>query len=616
MSMPKASLETLKGLFVDKPEALKVFDLESLESQFLKEKLRNNSELFSGAVNLWVTGRTGSGKTSLGNSLLDSDVMKSNGFQDCTDFIGYFQLTSNLRFWDTPGICSNINYENINRTVLMMEQIPGNKFSNPPVVTLKDSDLLLKKDFSNCVSPGNKPEEENVMVEKWRSLMQKEDIQPDVILYVMAPHMKFLDPDRQYLGELLETWKSLKESGNCIVIPILNVFRKDDGTIVPTHQEMTYARREIPEVYKAVFGTDTFPPVIEINSKTGEGIPKITEIICQIIPSAKIGNLGTVLKDDLKQYAQKERENRYLKTLSLISGRLTRYTVDKNIDGQSLLQSAASAICAYGVMTFKGLDAIEDIKAQLDSVVEQVKQVQGARREDITTKEDVKGTKDITRIEPTEQEVEVEYTEWRPEEKTETIEEEVDVPVERTSFLPQTVEVPGIVDVTYSRSWLGKLWTGEDTYKKKELGKVEEVVIVPHQYIDYEKQTREKNVTKTEWIQEKKKKIETRIVGYKEEIVDTVEVVVTQVNKVVGTKYLAGGYPAIKFLLGLGLGIQKFCSNPAGATWEKSIQQSEILIESQLSPLKSRIEELVEDPEGENKLIELLEKTLEKIKFS
>lgn len=411
------------------------------------------------------------------------------------------------------------------------------------------------------------------------------------------------------MGELLETWKSLKESGKCIVIPILNVFKKDDGTIVPTHQEMTYARREIPEVYKAVFDTDSFPPVIEINSKTGEGIPEITEIICKIIPSAKIGNLGTVLKDDLKQYAQKERENRYYKTLSLISGRLTRYTVDKNIDGQSLLQSAASAICAYGVMTFKSLDAIEDIKAQFDSVVEQVEQVQGARREDITTKENVMGTKDITRIKPTEQEVEVEYTEWRPEERTETIEEEVDVPVERTSFLPQTVEVQGIVDVTKSRSWLGKLWTGEDTYTEQQVGNVERGVMVPYQYIDYEKQTRERNVTKTEWIQETRNKLETRIVGYEEEIVDTVEVVLTQVDKVVGTKYLAGGYPAIKFLLGLGLGIQNYCSN-AGATWAKSIQQSEILVDSKLSPLKSRIEELVENPEGEKKLIELLEKTL------
>lgn len=608
MSILEASLEVLRGLFSDKPEALKVFDLQSLESQYLKDKLRNSGELFADAINLWVTGRTGAGKTSLGNSLLDSVVMKSNGFQDCTDFIGYFRLASNLRFWDTPGIASNINYENINRTALMMEQLPGNKFSRPPVIPLKDSDYLLIKDFSKCISPGIKPEEENVKVGKWRSQMQ-EDLQPDVILYVMAPHMKFLDPDRQYLGELLQTWKCLKESGKCIVIPVLNVFRKDDGTIVPTSQEMIYARREIPEVYKAVFDGENFPPIVEVNSKTGEGIPQITELICQILPPEKIGGLGQVLQADLKQYAERERIDRYYKTLSLIAGRLARYTVDKKLEGQSLFQAAASAICAYGVMTFKSLDAIADIKTQFDSVVEQVEQVEQARREDITTKENVMGTKDITRVKPKEEQVEVEYTEWRPEKKTDTIEEEVYVPVSKTKNLKKTVLVPGKVQVNKERSWLGKLWTGEDYYTTEEDGYIERTVNEEVEVVQSEKRTVKKNVTTTEWVQETKKKLETRVVGYEEEVVDTVQVVVAQVDKVVGTKHLAGGYPAIKFLLGLGLGIQNYCSNTNGA-WSASIQQGELLAERKLVPYKSRIEQLVDDPQAEEKLIQILERAL------
>ncbi|UXE60778.1 MAG: 50S ribosome-binding GTPase [Woronichinia naegeliana WA131] len=608
MSMLEASLEILRGLFGDKPEALKVFDLQSLESQYLKEKLRDNGELFADAINLWVTGRTGAGKTSLGNSLLDSDVMKSNGFQDCTDFLGYFRLTSNLRFWDTPGIGSNINYENINRAALMMEQLAGNKFSRPPVVPLKDSDYLLIKDFSKCLSPGVEPEKENVKVGKWRLEMQ-EDIQPDVILYVLAPHMKFLDPDRQYLGELLETWKNLKNSGKCIIIPILNVFRKDDGTVVPTSQEMTYAKREIPEVYKAAFETDDFPPVIEINSKTGEGIPKITEMICQILPPEKIGSLGKVLKDDLKGYAEQERVRRYYQTLSLISGRLGRYTVDKKIEGQSLFQAAASAICAYGVMTFKSLDAIADIKTEFDSVVDQVEQVEGARRENITTKENVMGTKDITRIKPKEGQVEVNYTDWRPEKRTETVEEEIYVPVSKTKNLKKTVLLPGKVKETKERSGWGKFWTGEDYYTEEVDGYVERTVSEEVEVVESESRTVRKDVTTTEWVQETKTKLETRVVGYEEEVVDTVQVVVAQVDKVVGTKHLAGGYPAIKFLLGLGLGIQNYCSN-ANAAWSLSVQQGELLAERKLMPYKSRIEQLVDDPHGEEKLIQILENAL------
>ncbi|VEP15849.1 conserved hypothetical protein [Hyella patelloides LEGE 07179] len=539
MSMFEASLKTLKGIFADKPEALKVFDLQSLESQYLTEKLRDNSELFADKVNLWVTGRTGVGKTSLGNSLLDSDAMKSNGFQDCTDVVGYFQLTSKLRFWDTPGICSNINYENINRTALMMEQLPGNKFSRPPVVPLKDSDYLLIKDFSGCVSPGIKPKEKKIQVKQWRSDMG-EHMQPDIILYVMAPHMKFLDPDRQYLGELLETWKCLKESGKCMVIPILNVFRKDDGTVLPTDQEMDYARRGISEVYKAVFNTDSFPPAIEINSKTGEGIPKITELICQIIPRQKIGSLGQVLRDDLKQYAEKERVKRYYQTLCLISARLARYEVNRKIEGQNIFQAAASAICAYGVMTFKSLDAMADIKPVFDSVFGQLEKMEAARCEDITIKEDVMGTKDITRIKPKEEEVEVEFKEFIPKEVTETVKKKTKVPVIKTQKSKKTTTVMGIAPTTKLRGFWGRLFTGQSTYTTMGYGPVEREVEIEVPTIDYEDEEREEEVTRTEWEEVINKEKETRVVGYEEEVVDKVQVVVAQVDKVVGTKYLPG----------------------------------------------------------------------------
>ena len=315
------------------------------------------------------------------------------------------------------------------------------------------------------------------------------------------------------------------------------------------------------------------------------------------------------MKDDLKQYAQKERENRYYKTLSLISGRLTRYTVDKKIEGQSLLQSAASAICAYGVMTFKSLDAIAEIKTEFDSVVDQVEQVEGARREDITTKENVMGTKDITRIKPKEEQVEVKYTDWRPEQTTDTIEEEIDVPVSRTKNLKKTLLVPGKVQVTKERSGWGKFWTSEDTYTEEEDGYVERTVNEQVEVVESESRTVKKNVTRTEWVQETKTKFETRVVGYEEEMIDTVQVVVAQVDKVVGTNHLAGGYPAIKFLLGLGLGIQNYCSD-ANASWLTSIQQGELLAERKLTIYKSRIEQLVDNPHGEKKLIQILENTL------
>jgi hypothetical protein len=608
MSILEASLETLKGLFGDRPEALKIFDLKSLESQYLKDQLRNSGELFADAINLWVTGRTGAGKTSLGNSLLDSVVMKSNGFQDCTDFIGYFRLSSNLRFWDTPGVASSYAYENINRAGLSLPQKEPKKYSKDPGKPLQDADYLTIKDFTKCTSPKALPEVEKVTVRAWQSEKMQNDVAPDVILYVLAPDKQFLEPDEEYFGLLLETWQE-RYSDRCIVIPVLNIFQDERGNVKPTRQNINDACQGITRVYQAVYNTQKKIPIVEINSKTGEGIPQITELICQILPPEKIGGLGQVLQDDLKQYAERERISRYYQNLSLISGRLARYTVDKKLEGQSLFQAAASAICAYGVMTFKSMDAIADIKAQFDSVVEQVEQVEQARREDITTKENVMGEKDITRIKPKEEQVEVDYTEWRPEEKTDTIEEEVWVPVSKTKNLQKEVLVPGKVEVSKERSWLGKFWTGEDYYYEEEDGYVKRTVNEEVQVVESELKTVTKKVKRTEWVQDTKKKLENRVVGYEEEVVDTVQVVVGQVDKVVGTKHLAGGYPAIEFLVSLGLGVQNYCDSTNGA-WTESIQKGQLLAESKLVPHKSSIEQLVDDPKGEEKLIALLERAL------
>lgn len=608
MSILEASLESLRGLFSDKPEALKVFDLQSLESQYLKDKLRNSGELFADAINLWVTGRTGAGKTSLGNSLLDSVVMKSNGFQDCTDFIGYFRLSSNLRFWDTPGVASSYAYENINRAALLLPQKEPKKYSKDPGKPLQDSDYLTIKDFTNCTSREALPEVEKVTVGVWQSETMQNDVAPDVILYVLAPDKQFLEPDEEYFGLLLETWKELHPD-RCIVIPVLNIFQDDRGNVKPTSQNINDACQGINRVYQAVYNTQKNIPILQMNAKTGEGIPQITQLICQILPPEKIGGLGEVLQADLKQYAERERIRRYYQNLSLISGRLARYTVDKKIDGQSLFQAAASAICAYGVMTFKSMDAIAEIKAQFDSVVEQVEQVEQGRREDITTKENVMGEKEITRIKPKEEQVEVGYTEWRPEQTTDTIEEEVYVPVSKTKNLKKEVLVPGKVEVTKKSGFFRKIFTGKDSYTKEEDGYVKRTVDEEVQVVEHEIKTVKKNVTRTEWVQESKKKLETRVVGYEEEVVGTVQVVVGQVDKVVGTRYLAGGYPAIEFLVSLGLGVQHYCDRTNGV-WTDSIQQGQLLAERKLVRDKSSIEKLVNDPQGEEKLIQILERAL------
>ena len=328
------------------------------------------------------------------------------------------------------------------------------------------------------------------------------------------------------------------------------------------------------------------------------------------MPQEKIGNMQQVLKDDLKQHAEKEHINRYYRTLCLIATRLSRYTSDKKLEGQNLYQAAASAITTYGVMTFKGADAVADIKAQMDAVAEQVEQVEKSRQENITQTENVMGEKEITRIVPKTENVKIEYEESHIEMRKETVNE--------TTWVPETVKeerkTQHLVKVEKTRTKKRAKWSlarliGSTTYKKD--------------YIDHETRTLthdeivikqvEKTVSRDQFIpevvKELKTRTETRIVGYEEEVVDTVQVVVAQVEKVVGTKHLKGGFELIQFIIGLGLTIKHFC-NDDSPDFSISMSHGNLLVEQKLLKLKSEIEQLVDNPNGESELVQLLEKAL------
>lgn len=75
--MSKTALETLRLIFNDQPDLLEIIKLGDIESEKLVNSFRENNELFAAPVNLYVTGRTGAGKTSLGNRLLAQSVMES-----------------------------------------------------------------------------------------------------------------------------------------------------------------------------------------------------------------------------------------------------------------------------------------------------------------------------------------------------------------------------------------------------------------------------------------------------------------------------------------------------------------------------------------------------------
>lgn len=360
------ALQTLKTVFRDYPEALEIFSLDSLETEYLKQKFKEKA--FASRINLWVTGRTRAGKSSLGNSLLDIPAMLSTGFQDCTAWIGFFDLQGNLRFFDSPGVCSQSEYENINRVALFLEQKAPGKYSKTGNIKIfTESDILPLKDYTACSEPD---QEKDILmtVRQWQSSEVQKEYGHDIILYIVPPHELFLEADREYLGLLLETWGD-------IVVPVLNIHRTPDGKQKATPQNIKNAREGIIEVYQQALNTNETPNIIEVNCLTGDGIYQITNQICQILPSNKVGNFGQVLQQDFKERAKKEQQNRYYQNLSVIAAVLSKYQVDKKIDGRSLLNTAAEGIKLYGFFTFKNADALSQVDTSgVSSKVEEMEQ--------------------------------------------------------------------------------------------------------------------------------------------------------------------------------------------------------------------------------------------------
>jgi hypothetical protein len=255
-----------------------------------------------------------------------------------------------------------------------------------------------------------------------------------------------------------------------------------------------------------------------------------------------------VLHGDLKKYAQKERSLRYYKTLSLIASIMARYTVDKKVGGQNLLQTAASAINAYGIMTFKSAEAVSEVKQEMDSFASKVEKIEKDKTEVIVEKEDIKRQKEITK----------------------------DVPIYGNLTTTQQVVIkkPKTVE---KKGWF---------FTTTEIVMEDVVETLTNTHRD--------------------------VIDYKKEVIDVVEEVVGQTEKFVGHKYQPGGYPAIQLLLGLGLGIEIYCENQQNGSknWSACLEQGGLIAERKLAPYKSQIEQLASASDGERKLIQIVEQAL------
>lgn len=547
------SLQTLKTIFKDRPEVLRLLDYRELdESQLTDEELARElkkRKLYPEPINFYATGRTGAGKTSLGNRLLVSEgtPMESHGRQDCTKEVQHFLMASNLQYFDLPGAGSDEDYENINRAALALKQIDDEDEEITPI------SQFIVRDFSNYATT-KKYTDKAVKVSNWQSEQNQKLVAPDIILYVFAPHGQFLRPDRKYLRTLL---KSLKKKGNNNkVIFALNIHRNIDETIKPTPQNIEDAQNKITKVYQEFY--DDIPPIVEINALKGTGINQITELMCQILPLQKIGNMQQVLRDELKQFARKERSRRYRQALIYIASRLATYKVDQDFGTKSLLQEVYAAVYSFGVQIFREEDiridaknATHELEDIVNNIIDDLAVQSKQSREEIITKlvrdVDYKTvTKDVMiGSEPVYGDVEI-------EEELPTIVEDVERQ-KRSNFTRGTIGTGEVV--THGIFGLGYL--AEAAYNKLTTGKFESKwADNVHGSFDEAAHKYEK-VAKiaTEKIKRKRREI-IEIKQQKEQVTEQIPFVIEREQEV-GRKFLQGGYPVVENIFAIGLGIEQ-----------------------------------------------------------
>lgn len=298
----------------------------------------------SGFINLFITGRTGSGKTTLGNRLLGVDYFLSTGHQDCTREVNLIEFPIGIKYFDLPGVCSDDELENFNRLSLGIKQIED-------FPTVKN--ITIAK-----FCEGKTPEQLNLSADAFAN---NSSFKPDLILYLIAPDKQFTKDDRKYLRDLLKSHHQ--------VIYVFNIFaNKDIGkSFAATKANFIDATTKITEVHTSILGKNSTPNIVAVNCWTGEGIADLLSQ-CQITLNSVQGTSFTILNqmkgkafEELVQYQQEQTPDEYLHKVKLELLKLFTYTVCQKPDGTYSCEQSIHKNCYTLVNFFFNLQKATEI---------------------------------------------------------------------------------------------------------------------------------------------------------------------------------------------------------------------------------------------------------------
>jgi hypothetical protein len=329
----RPAVDVLRMLFSDRPDLLRVVISGDLASDQSLVELRRRDYLASTPIVQYVVGHTGAGKTSLANWLFGAEIMSHISNVDYIEGIWLLRMKRDLYYIDTPGAAADKRCENWVRIALGLPQV------EEPVDSLEVYDATNTRMTASGKVEG--AQRSRFTVEQWESQLSGV-FEPDVVVYVVAPHFHFLRLDREFLTAML------KRHGAKVLI----TFNIWDG--IPTDIHRDDVMKSIEAVYSTVFPDGSVRSrFTTVNARTGSGVDKLAREICQGIVPEKLGAMQHVLDGDLKKFAQRERSCRYHDTVNRIAARLALHTVGKKTCDQDLINAAAAGICLYGALTFE-----------------------------------------------------------------------------------------------------------------------------------------------------------------------------------------------------------------------------------------------------------------------
>src|SRR5947209_3484709 len=104
--------------------SLKKPSLPAIRARLIQEKLKEHPSWDTTGIRTVATGRTGSGKSTLGNRLIGIEYfLKSDGYMNCTDKANVVRFPAGLEYVDLPGVSSDEQFENYNRVALGVQQV-------------------------------------------------------------------------------------------------------------------------------------------------------------------------------------------------------------------------------------------------------------------------------------------------------------------------------------------------------------------------------------------------------------------------------------------------------------------------------------------------------------